>query len=345
MSFSQQIISWYHQNKRELPWRDTKDPYKIWLSEIILQQTRVEQGKPYYYAFVEKFPKVEDLANAHQDEVLKLWQGLGYYSRARNLHFAAQQVLNDFNGVFPDNYNDLIKLKGVGEYTAAAIASFAFNENKAVVDGNVYRVLARFLGIETPIDSSQGKKEFQIAANELIDEKQPANFNQAIMEFGAMQCVPASPNCENCPLAETCFAFNNNKISELPFKEKKIKQKHRYFNYFIISDVENIIIQKRGASDIWENLFELPLLETAQKIEDLSIFKTHFNTTKNIVPLFELKHILTHRIINSVFYKIDLENLKDFNLIEKQQLVKMEELNTFAFPKLIDNAFLKLGLY
>jgi A/G-specific adenine glycosylase len=207
-NFSQTIISWYQINKRDLPWRDTTNPYYIWLSEIILQQTRVDQGLPYYIKFVAAFPTVEDLAKASQDEVLRLWQGLGYYSRGRNLHFTANQVVKDFGGVFPSNYDDLLKLKGVGNYTAAAIASFCWNQKKAVVDGNVYRVLARYFGIESDISLTNTQKNFQNLANELLNSKKPGLHNQAIMEFGALQCVPKQPNCMSCPLQSTCVAFS-----------------------------------------------------------------------------------------------------------------------------------------
>ena len=349
MNFSEIIIDWYNINKRDLPWRNTSDPYKIWLSEIILQQTRVEQGKPYYFAFVENFPTVKDLALAHQDDVLKLWQGLGYYSRARNLHFAAQQVVNEFDGVFPDNYKDLLKLKGVGDYTAAAIASFAFDEAKAVVDGNVYRVLSRVFGIASPIDSSKGKKEFQNIADELIDRNQPAAFNQAIMEFGALQCVPASPDCENCPLKIECEAYKKNIISQLPFKEKKIKQKHRYFNYFIITDKnDNIAIQQRGKGDIWENLFELPLIETSSELNENfkeieKLLAETFKSNSKTSFLFNQKHILTHRIINAKFFKIEVEKLDNPSLNWK--VIPLTEARKYAFPRLIDLAFEKLNLY
>lgn len=349
MNFSEIIIDWYNKNKRNLPWRNTSDPYKIWLSEIILQQTRVEQGKPYYFTFIENFPTVKDLAKAHQDDVLKLWQGLGYYSRARNLHFAAQQVVNEFDGVFPDNYKDLLKLKGVGDYTAAAIASFAFDEAKAVVDGNVYRVLSRVFGIASPIDSSKGKKEFQNIADELIDRNQPAAFNQAIMEFGALQCVPASPDCENCPLKIECEAYKKNIISQLPFKEKKIKQKHRYFNYFIITDKnDNIAIQQRGKGDIWENLFELPLIETSSELNEnfkeiKKLLAETFKSNSKTSFLFNQKHILTHRIINAKFFKIEVEKLDNPSL--KWKVIPLTEAKKFAFPRLIDLAFEKLNLY
>src|SRR5690606_28672368 len=220
MTFSQKLISWYLQNKRDLPWRNTKNPYKIWLSEVILQQTRVAQGLPYYENFVKHFPTVFDLAKANEEQVLKIWQGLGYYSRARNLHHTAQYVSENLNGEFPKTYNKLIKLKGIGSYPAAAISSFSNDENVAVLDGNVYRVLSRYFGIETDISSSQGKKEFQEMADEVLDKKRPALFNQAIMEFGALQCVPKNPNCEVCVFNDSCVALQKNKVAQLPVKLK-----------------------------------------------------------------------------------------------------------------------------
>ena len=223
MVFSKRLKQWYLQNKRELPWRSTQDPYKIWLSEIIMQQTRVEQGLPYYLRFTEAYPNVHSLANAPEQEVLKLWQGLGYYSRARNLHTTAIRVSKELDGNFPDHYKELKTLKGVGDYTASAIASFCFNEPVAVVDGNVYRVLSRVFGVETPINSTQGIKEFKALAQELIDHKDPATFNQAIMEFGAIQCKPQNPLCETCPFNDVCLALKNDQIKELPVKIKKTK--------------------------------------------------------------------------------------------------------------------------
>ena len=218
MSFSKIVIRWYSGNNRKLPWRETQNPYFIWLSEIILQQTQVKQGLPYYEAFVKNFPTIYDLAAAEEQTVLKLWQGLGYYSRARNLHFTAQYIVNECNGVFPNTYKTLLKLKGVGDYTASAIASICFGEATAVVDGNVYRVLARYFGIDTPINTTDGIKQFKALAQELIDKKDPATFNQAIMEFGAMQCRPKTPDCLFCPLSTSCIAYNKGRVGELPVK-------------------------------------------------------------------------------------------------------------------------------
>ncbi len=259
MSFSKTLITWYLDNKRDLPWRKTKDPYHIWLSEIMLQQTRVAQGLPYFLAFTEAFPTVFDLAKADEEKVLKLWQGLGYYSRARNLHATAKYISEELSGNFPNNYKDLLKLKGIGEYTAAAIASFSFKECVPVVDGNVYRVLSRYFDIETDIASSGAKKEFTQLASELIDKKKPELFNQAIMEFGALQCVPKSPDCNSCPLDNSCLALAKNKVSQLPIKLKKQKITNRFFNYLLVIDNKNqAIINKRTQKGIWHNLYEFP---------------------------------------------------------------------------------------
>jgi len=250
MGFSSKLINWYHQNKRDLPWRNSTDPYQIWLSEIILQQTRVDQGLSYFNKFIEHHPNVNSLANAPEKEVLNLWQGLGYYSRARNLHFTAKVISKEHKGIFPSDYNDILKLKGVGEYTAAAIASFAYNLSYPVIDGNVYRVLSRIFGIENPIDSSKGKKIFKALATELIDNKNPATYNQAIMEFGALQCTPKKPKCEDCPFRLECYALKNELTAELPKKEKKIKQRNRYFNYVVVIDNEKIYLKERKEKDI-----------------------------------------------------------------------------------------------
>ena len=268
--FSKKVINWYLQNKRDLPWRNTRDAYKIWLSEIILQQTRVEQGLPYYEKFVAAFPTIKDLANAPQDKVMKLWQGLGYYSRARNLQFAAQWVMSEHKGKFPKEYNEIIKMKGVGEYTAAAIASFAYDLPHPVLDGNVYRILSRIFGIHDAIDSSAGKKKFMEKLHELLPVQEAANFNQSIMEFGAIQCVPKNPKCDECIFKNECYAFANEKIELLPIKEKKLIKKDRHFYYLISSDGENTIIKKRADKDIWHSLYEFPLfekpIETKEKI-------------------------------------------------------------------------------
>lgn len=263
LKFTKNLIIWYLENKRSLPWRHTSDPYKVWLSEIILQQTRVSQGLPYYESFVSRFPTVFDLANASEEEVLKLWQGLGYYSRARNLHATAKMVVNTYKGKFPNTYNELLKLKGVGDYTASAIASICFEEPAAVVDGNVFRVLSRVYGIETPINTTTGFKEYKALAQTLIHESDPGTFNQALMEFGAKFCVPSNPDCESCIFRDQCYAYAKGIVTELPLKLNKTKTRTRYFNYLVILDEEGrTFMVKREGKGIWRNLYEFPLVES-----------------------------------------------------------------------------------
>jgi len=277
MDLSQILLDWYRNNQRDLPWRRTNDPYAIWLSEVILQQTRVEQGMPYWLRFIEDFPTVTDLANADEREVLRLWQGLGYYSRARNLHAAAKIVRDEYNGNFPNQYEQIRALKGIGDYTAAAISSFAFNLPHAVVDGNVYRFLSRIFAINTPIDSTNGKKEFFVLANELLDKSNPGTFNQSLMEFGAMQCKPSNPDCSVCPFNQYCQSFATNTVSEYPVKAKKTKTRNRYFDFIILSDEKNTLLQKREEKDIWQGLYQFPVIESEKKN------KTKFELNKSEV--------------------------------------------------------------
>ncbi|WP_339611911.1 A/G-specific adenine glycosylase [uncultured Planktosalinus sp.] len=292
MNFSKQLIDWYQIYKRELPWRKTTNPYAVWLSEIILQQTRIDQGLSYYEKFIETFPTVVDLAKADEETVLKLWQGLGYYSRARNLHHTAKVVVEEFNGVFPDTYSELIKLKGIGDYTASAIASICFKEAQAVVDGNVYRVLSRIFGIETPINSSQAAKEFKTLAQSLIDPTQPGEFNQALMEFGAVHCKPQKPLCAVCIFQKKCVAFNQGKVGQLPVKTSKVKVRNRYFNYLVVvSANQKTLLEKRTQNGIWKNLYQFPLIEK------------------------DKSSILKPDEIKSVFDKIKIESLTLFNEI------------------------------
>ena len=266
-SFSKDLICWYYENKRDLPWRKTKDPYKIWLSEIILQQTKIAQGLPYYLKFVVQYPTVSKLAKASEREVLKLWEGLGYYSRARNLHKTAKIVINDLKGVFPSNHKELVKLPGIGDYTASAISSFSINEINPVIDGNVYRFLSRLIGIKTPINTSKSHKEFRDIAKILISKKNPSDFNQAIMEFGSLICRPTSPLCEKCMYQNNCFAHLNKELHALPVKIKKKKVRDRFFNFLIVkSDSNQTIIIKRKEKDIWQNLYQFPLFETKKKL-------------------------------------------------------------------------------
>ena len=339
MTFSNILIKWYLQNKRDLPWRKTNNPYLIWLSEIMLQQTRVAQGTPYFLSFTTAFPTVFDLANANEEQVLKLWQGLGYYSRARNLHKTAQYIANELSGVFPDNYNDLLKLKGVGEYTAAAIASFSYNEVVPVVDGNVFRVLSRYFDVETDIASASAKKEFAALALELIPKDNPAIFNQAIMEFGALQCVPKNPNCGVCVFNTSCAALQKKKVNQLPVKSKKLKVRNRYFNYLVVSDDnENTIIQKRTAKGIWHNLYEFPLIETDAPEDFDGVSKTiqdKFFKNNTVVSIEDFNdksiiHKLSHQHLHIKFWKIRIDGT-----IENG--VDAATLKTFPFPIVIFN--------
>ena len=328
--FQDLIVDWYHNFKRDLPWRNTQNPYEIWLSEIILQQTRVDQGLPYYQKFISHFPTVFELANADEQEILNDWQGLGYYSRARNLHKTAKEIVTLYNGIFPDNYQDLLKLTGIGPYTAAAISSFAFNEVKAVVDGNVYRVLSRFYDIEVAIDSTTGKKTFDKLANELIDSKQPAIYNQAIMEFGALQCVPVNPNCEICPLRMQCLSLKNNTIALRPVKTKKTKTTLRYFVYEIkVNKFNKFILEKREGKDIWHGLYQFPLKEFASQVE-----KDHYiENLKSDFVSKEYKHILSHQRILATFV---LEKMEHSHLNANQIEVRIEDFPDFPVPRLMD---------
>jgi len=341
--FSSKIITWYHQNRRDLPWRNTKDAYLIWLSEIILQQTRVDQGMAYYLKFAEHFPTVKQLAQADNDKVMKLWQGLGYYSRARNLHATAKTIHTLYKGTFPSAYEDILSLKGVGEYTAAAIASFAFDKPHAVVDGNVYRVLSRVFGIETPIDSSSGKKEFYKLANELIDKKNPGLHNQAIMEFGSLQCKPVNPDCSVCPLNIHCYAFAKKLVADLPVKEKKTKVRNRYFNYMVFRYKGTIAIHKRTEKDIWINLHDFPLIETDKEFTEEQLIKSPawkkmLGKTKYSIQSISTayKHILSHQKIYARFIEINCkEPLKTF-LPQNVLIIKEGDIHKYAVPRLVD---------
>jgi A/G-specific adenine glycosylase len=338
MIFSKQLTYWYLHNKRNLPWRATTNPYTIWLSEIILQQTRVDQGMSYYFKFIENFPTVFDLAEASEEQVLKLWQGLGYYSRARNLHFSAKYIVDELHGEFPATYKDLLKLKGVGDYTASAIASICFNEPTAVVDGNVYRVLARYFGIVTTTNSSDGIKIFKQLAQELIDEKNPGTHNQAIMEFGALMCKPSNPDCGICSLNSSCFALSKNKVKELPVKEKKAKIKTRHFNYLVIqsSDQKTKIVKRE--TGIWRNLYEFPLIETSDIIDEKQliehkIYKELFYDSAAKVTLFDdevLVHKLTHQHIHTKFWVVNTAASEHFS-------IPWKAIKKYPVPALIDN--------
>lgn len=338
MDFTNSLLLWYLENQRDLPWRQTRDPYRIWLSEIMLQQTRVAQATPYYFRFLEAFPTVTDMANAPEEAILKQWQGLGYYSRARNMHFTAQQIVAEHQGIFPNKYDQLLYLKGVGEYTAAAIASIAFNEPVAVVDGNVYRVLSRFFGIETDITSSKAKKEFSELANELLDKKHPAQFNQALMEFGATHCTPKNPKCESCVFQTACIALRDKKTTQLPVKLKKNKVTNRYFHYLVFEDPEGkTLIEKRTNKGIWHNLYQFPLLET-DSLMPFDSFLTLFNDRfghKSIGNILQINnkpilHKLSHQNLVILFYKIQL-------LEPESNGVSFDKLHQFPVPIVIHN--------
>lgn len=342
MVFSEQLLVWYSSSFRALPWRKTKNPYAIWLSEIILQQTRVEQGMKYYFAFLENYPTILDLANAPQDDVLRLWQGLGYYSRARNLHATAIQVRDQYNGVFPSTYSEILALPGIGPYTAAAIASFAYNIPEAVVDGNVYRFLSRLFDIQTPIDSSKGQKEFKLLAQSLLNPNQPGDFNQAMMEFGAMVCKPANPDCLKCVFREQCYAYKNQTIKSLPVKSQKTKVRNRYFIFLIFEDLlGQTLIQKRSDSDIWAGLYQFPLIELDLPSPDFTPIDFqqthHFFNTENYKILHisnEIRHVLSHQKLFTRFVDVKVDELPTSFFINSE-IADMENLHKKAFPRLI----------
>ena len=325
------IADWYRQMKRDLPWRATDAPYFIWLSEVILQQTRVDQGTAYYHRFIETFPTVDQLARAELQTVLNLWQGLGYYSRARNLHQTAKIISNDYQGIFPNSYAELIKLKGIGPYTAAAIASFAFNENVPVVDGNVYRVLSRYFDIDTPINSSAGIKLFKSLAEEVINPKDPALHNQAIMEFGALHCTPKNPKCDSCVLQGSCLSYANATIQNRPVKTKKQEVRNRFFHYLIFNLNGNTYIQQRKGRDIWEELYQFPMIETENDSVPNELNRIYG------ASLFEISspiiHLLSHQRISARFYHIhgtDIHPLEDWILIHSSAI------QDYPIPRLLD---------
>jgi len=339
MTFSNSLIQWYLRHKRDLPWRKTNDPYQIWLSEVMLQQTRVAQGLPYFLKFTEAFPTVHDMASAPEEQLLKLWQGLGYYSRARNLHATAKYVAFDLGGNFPPDYKGLLKLKGVGDYTAAAIASIAYGEPVPVVDGNVYRVLSRYFGIDTDISSPAAKKQFTELAATLVPKNDAATFNQAIMEFGALQCVPKSPDCGICIFNAECTAYLTGKVSRLPVKLKKTKVTDRFFNYLIIKDAKGrTIINKRTAKGIWHNLYEFPLIETEaefppEAVAELIRTKDSLGfVPKNITLLHpeRILHKLSHQHLHIRFWEIETET-------EPEGAMEPEQAKTYPFPIVVYN--------
>jgi A/G-specific adenine glycosylase len=340
--FNNAITFWFNENKRNLPWRNTKDPYKIWVSEIILQQTRVNQGIEYYKNFIRKFKNINALAGADINEVLKIWQGLGYYSRARNMHETAKKVVREMGGIFPAKYEEIIKLKGIGKYTAAAIASICFGESIPVVDGNVYRVISRYKGISTMINSNSAYSEFYSTVKKLMSTSEPGTFNQSVMELGAIICTPKKPDCKQCPVAKGCYARKNNKIDLLPAKSKNTKVRKRYFNYLVISNNENILIKKRVQNDIWKSLFDFPLIESKKNISvyellHLDEFRNNWKFKKidllNISKTYE--HKLTHQIIYARFYKFKLSD-SEMPVIPDISMTKLKQLHSFPVPRLVD---------
>ena len=343
LNYSNILIGWYNENKRGLPWRDTKNPYYIWISEIILQQTRVAQGYDFYLRFIERFPDIKSLAEAEQTDVLKYWQGLGYYSRARNLHEAAKDIMSRFRGVFPSDYDDIISLKGIGEYTAAAIISIVWDQPYPVLDGNVFRVLSRLFAIDIPIDTGKGKKEIMSLANSLIDPKHAALYNQAIMEFGALQCTPRNPACNKCPLVNSCLGYLSGKVQLLPVKQNKTKTRTRYLNYFYITYEGWTYLQRRSKKDIWEGLFEFPLIESDQMLDLKSMqstqeFKSLLENTDN--PTFSgvksrVKHILSHQTLYVTFYKVKIQKENDF--LKRCIKISISDIGDYPVSKLIDS--------
>jgi len=338
MNFADQILRWYETNHRKLPWRNSSDPYKIWLSEVILQQTRVDQGMAYYLRFVNQYPDVKKLAEAPEKEVLKLWQGLGYYSRARNLHFAASQIMNDFHGWFPKSYHEIIKLKGVGEYTAAAIASIAYGEAVAVVDGNVKRVISRIYGIEE--SGNQLYKSVKQVMTMELDKARPGDFNQAVMEFGALQCTPKKPDCGECIFNESCYAFSKNLVDQLPSREEKKRPEKRYFSYFVIRDEHTMVLRKRTGDDIWKNLYEFPLIESDSELSPGDLleepdFNSWFGTGAKISGSGkEYKHQLSHQTIHARYYIIDSIDPKLFQ--EGWEAVALDDIEDYPISRLME---------
>ena len=341
MKWTETLLNWYFENKRDFLWRQTKDPYKIWLSEIILQQTRTSQGLPYYKKFIKEYPTIKDLALSSELKVLKLWQGLGYYSRARNLHSTAKYILNKYDGKFPNSHKEILSLKGVGDYTASAIASICFDLPHAAVDGNVYRFLSRYFGITTPVGTSNGFKKFKEKATSLIDKSQPGDFNQALIEFGALQCKPRKPNCDLCPFIQNCFALNYDKINILPVKRKINKIKNRHLNYLVIIDKnERVIIEKRQGVGIWQNMYQFPLLETNQKIKNINELNTQMISSKHKLDMRKEKWILWNK--TSITHKLSHQKLHIFFWINQTteilpNALTLEDLKKLPVPVVIQN--------
>ncbi|MBS1743022.1 MAG: A/G-specific adenine glycosylase [Bacteroidetes bacterium] len=346
--FTAELMHWnQHQNFREMPWKAEKDPYKIWLSEIILQQTRVEQGWNYYNAFIEAYPTILHLAAATDKEVYKLWEGLGYYSRCKNLLFTARYIATNYKGIFPSAYDAILQLKGVGPYTAAAIASFAFNIPKAVVDGNVMRVLSRYFGNKTAIDSTEGKKVFTAQAETLLDTSSPGKYNQAIMDFGATICKPKSPLCEQCPISARCTAYHENAVADYPVKEKKLLKKNRWLYYIIAEHDDAVTVRMRNQKDIWQNLYEFILIENSSRLTPdafiaSSSFKKIVGKQCRVIDISpEYKQLLTHQVIHGFFVHIKTKNAI---VPEGYHIEKLKIIASLPFPKFINNYLQKTML-
>ena len=344
-NITSQLMGWHrHENFREMPWKGEKDPYKIWLSEIILQQTRVEQGTAYYERFIHNFPTIKDLAKAQDEVVFKLWEGLGYYNRCKNLLATARFVANELDGIFPSDYDEIVSLKGIGPYTAAAIASFAFNKPYAVVDGNVFRVLSRLFAIDTAIDSSIGKQQFSLLAQQVLDKENPGLFNQAIMDFGATVCKPMNPQCKTCPIQSSCQGFELGLVNKLPVKEKVLLKKNRWFYYFILQYQDSLLVEKRTGKDIWENLHEFYLLEATEQLTWNKTTVHHWLEEQlgienaKIISISPLqKQQLTHQLIKGQFIKVEIDSIP--KQLQNHQWIPKSEVSKLAFPKYI-NQFL-----
>jgi A/G-specific adenine glycosylase len=347
--FSNPLINWYNKHKRDLPWREGRDPYRIWLSEILLQQTRVAQGLPYYLRFLEAFPDIKALASASEKEVLRLWQGLGYYSRARNLHFTAKTIVSAHKGQMPDSFEALLQLKGVGRYTAAAIASFAYGEKVAVVDGNVYRVLSRVFGVKNDIASPAGQKIFQELANQLLPDSDSGTYNQAIMEFGALHCTPQKPACEECPLAYMCYAYAKSEQTSLPVKLKKTTKTDRYFHYLAFKSGTKYLMKERTGKGIWQGLYEFPLLEENQLMEIGKLLQKHFGKASKKVHIKmespTYKHILSHQNLHVKFWILESAEIAE-TLVNKEdyRFFTVKSIHDLPKPVLI-NKFLEESVF
>ena len=337
MKFNYLILSWFDKNKRELPWRNTLNPFHIWLSEIILQQTRVEQGKNFYINFITEFDTVKDLANADEQKVLKLWQGLGYYSRARNLHFTAQFVSNELNGVFPDSFKGLKKLKGIGDYTAAAIASIVYKEPVPAVDGNMFRVFSRYFNVEDDISLAKTKKVFWDLGLEVIDEKRPGDFNQAVMDLGATICLPKAPKCEICPINESCEALRLNKVLDLPIKTKKTKVTNRFLHFILVENEGKIGLVKREGNDVWRNLFTLPMIETTTDLLDNELLIKE-NIHLDLGFISEEKHILSHQNLFIKYYRYtaDVSKIEQLRNVSDFEWINLNDIENCPLPKPIE---------